>query len=643
MGQHPSEMTIILSLILAVAWAVKLVGIKYDRWLKILLIGASFGLVYVIHETLRGLLPGVAFLSLMSAVKTFELNDKRDHYIFLMLSILVLVGHLLSVDSLLFVGYMIFLGFVFFLLLFISSSRHAFRQMSKKYWKDLLLIFALAIPQAFVLFLLFPRFYVGGYSQSTLSSQSRIGFIDEINPGEWTEMVRDRTPMFWANFPGVARPMTLDLYWRGAVLQHTDGFRWRVGRVPDDLEQFAVFSKNARAEFSYQVNFAHFLDRRLFVLPNTFKIDLRSSGTPLFQPGFLFVSSSSQTQPHRYEAFASLNRGNQGLSEEERALYLQTPTISNRMRQFVARHMEEHETDKARVDALMRHFQQGPFHYTLDAGSFIGRFPEDEFFFQRRRGFCEHYASVTGLLLRLMGIPTRLITGFQGGHYNPVGDYVTIRGEDAHAWVEVYLEDTGWTLIDPVRFIAPHRIEYGAYAYFRSLGRLGDETREGLFDGQLGWLQRLSFTVEAYYYQANLFFTSYRTDQQRSLLGLLGLNDLRPFRLLIVSALVLLIFSGLMIAYLKSKSVYKPSLTERAVQELYRLLAHGGPIDKGVGECTRSYWRRKKTGIPQTAYHEQIEQLVTTYERLRYGPVAPRGAQKDFYKAVKKLSSTLTY
>ena len=90
--------------------------------------------------------------------------------------------------------------------------------------------------------------------------------------------------------------------------------------------------------------------------------------------------------------------------------------------------------------------------------------PIDEFLFETKRGYCEHYASSFTVLMRLADIPARVVTGYQGGEINPIDNYMTLRQSDAHAWSEVYLGKMGWVRVDPTAAIPPGNIEDSADA-----------------------------------------------------------------------------------------------------------------------------------------------------------------------------------
>ena len=94
----------------------------------------------------------------------------------------------------------------------------------------------------------------------------------------------------------------------------------------------------------------------------------------------------------------------------------------------------------------------------------LGRDSVDDFLFETQRGFCEHFASAFTFLMRAAGIPARVVTGYQGGYFNTLGNYLVVRQSDAHAWAEVWLQGRGWVRVDPTGAVSPQRVELGAHA-----------------------------------------------------------------------------------------------------------------------------------------------------------------------------------
>ncbi len=115
------------------------------------------------------------------------------------------------------------------------------------------------------------------------------------------------------------------------------------------------------------------------------------------------------------------------------------------------------------MQAALNLFHDSDFRYTL-APAPLGRDSVDDFLFDTREGFCEHYSSSFTVLMRAAGIPARVVTGYQGGYWNKLGDYLLVRNSDAHAWSEVWLAGRGWVRVDPTGAVRPERVSLGAAA-----------------------------------------------------------------------------------------------------------------------------------------------------------------------------------
>jgi transglutaminase-like putative cysteine protease len=138
------------------------------------------------------------------------------------------------------------------------------------------------------------------------------------------------------------------------------------------------------------------------------------------------------------------------------------PGFDPRARALAAQWRRELPDDEAIVRAPLSLFRND-FFYTLAAPD-LGRDSVDDFLFETRRGFCQHFASAYTFLMRAAGIPARVVTGYQGGYFNTLGNYLLVRQSDAHAWSEVWLKGRGWVRVDPTGAVSPQRVELGAQA-----------------------------------------------------------------------------------------------------------------------------------------------------------------------------------
>jgi transglutaminase-like putative cysteine protease len=179
----------------------------------------------------------------------------------------------------------------------------------------------------------------------------------------------------------------------------------------------------------------------------------------------------------RYTAGTELSRALRNRS-------LQLPRQRNPRTLELARRMRaESADDGAYLGAVLELFRTQDFWYTL-APSALARDSVDDFLFNTRRGFCAHYASAFTTMMRAAGIPARVVGGYQGGDWNPIGGYLIVRQSHAHAWSEVWLPGSGWTRVDPTAAVAPERIERGIEAALGAEGLLPGTLRR---ESELWW------------------------------------------------------------------------------------------------------------------------------------------------------------
>ena len=173
------------------------------------------------------------------------------------------------------------------------------------------------------------------------------------------------------------------------------------------------------------------------------------------------------------------------------------------------------------IERAMDYLRSQPFFYTLTPPA-LGAQPVDEFLFETREGFCEHYASAFTVMMRAAGIPARVVTGYQGGELNTLASYYIIRQSDAHAWTEVWLADEGWVRVDPVSAVAPERVALGSWR-----SALEGDRVPGSALGRIAWVRRALLAWDAAATYWNDWIVGYGPDVQRALLDALGLDGAR--------------------------------------------------------------------------------------------------------------------
>jgi transglutaminase-like putative cysteine protease len=401
-------------------------------------------------------------------------------------------------------------------------------------------VFALAglgLPLALLAFGLFPRLAtpLWGLPERALA---RPGLSDQMAPGAWLDLLTDDTPALRAQFIG-ATPARNTLYWRGPVLSDFDGQTWRRSRTLAALAPPAWVP--GAPSWRYRLDLEPTDRRSVTALDLPLSIpdglhrdhaeELRSAEPVSNLRRYSFTSAA----PARFEA---------DLPAPVRAINLAVPGELNPRTRALARQWRRdagagRRADRAIVNRALDLFHR-EFAYTLDT-TLPGRNAVDEFLFDTRAGFCEHYSSAFTVLMRDAGIPARVVTGYVGGSYNPLGSYWLVRRSDAHAWSEVWLDGQGWVRVDPTAAVAPERI-YDTLADRASVG--GGFTTIGRMFEAGDWLRR----------GWNDLVLGFDAARQQALLAPLGLADRDgPRRQLLVLALTAAALIGLVAAWLSRR------------------------------------------------------------------------------------------
>jgi transglutaminase-like putative cysteine protease len=299
-----------------------------------------------------------------------------------------------------------------------------------------------------VIFVIFPRVGAGYFAAPFGGTQVLTGFSEEVGPGGVAALKQDGAVALRAT---VDRPELLETerYWRGAALDHFDGRNWR--RRPKELHPLmrpepGVFTTLAAAPRRAVVREEVILEPQdsaaLFFAGSPLEIRGRFSEISTDATGNVRVIRPTGIRT-RYEVVASLAPRRVPPTADA----LELPVLDRRIIELARSLVADSSGDAARADALLRFFRSG-FEYTLEPGDPGSQDPLARFLFQTRRGHCEYFASAYAVLLRAVGIPSVVVTGYAGGEWNPYGGYFLVRQSDAHSWVEAYV-DGAWRTYDP--------------------------------------------------------------------------------------------------------------------------------------------------------------------------------------------------
>jgi protein-glutamine gamma-glutamyltransferase len=312
------------------------------------------------------------------------------------------------------------------------------------------------------LFFLLPRTARAAFEHLASEHGRMAGFSDEVTLGELGEVRAEPTPVMHVEFE--KRPYTRNLKWRGAALNDFDGWRWynralrgtRVPMLPNDrmtpLIEDPLRPPAGVYRFKYKVQLNDTDPETLFFagVPEALNIE---AARVWRGPGDSFRASIRGLNTVVYQAQSYLQRGGEPgfippLTAGERREDLRLPPIDPRIPRLALEWSAGAASDRAKAEAIEARLRSD-YGYTLKLLSRPVRDPLANFLFVRKKGHCEYFASAMAVMLRTLEIPSRVVTGFQSGIYNPISGLQVIRESDAHSWVEAYLAGRGWTSFDP--------------------------------------------------------------------------------------------------------------------------------------------------------------------------------------------------
>jgi transglutaminase-like putative cysteine protease len=427
-------------------------------------LAVSAALTWWSEGTLLGREPGITLLVVLMALKTLELRARRDAMVALFLGFFLVLTQFLYSQSIGIAAAALLAAWGLLTALALShmpGPRPALRRAAGVAARAALL----GLPAMVVLFLFYPR--IGPLWGLPQDASGRTGLSGTLRLGEMAQIAQDDTIALRVRFTGAAPPPQA-LYFRGPVLSVFDGREWTRptrpwGRPPPGRSEVRPLGQPVDYEVTLEPS-------TLAVLP-TLELTLNRPGEApvvearvLEQQGDLVwatVQPLAERVRFRARAWPEHEHGWRGSALALREEVALPPGYNPRALEWAAalrrdpRYAEASGTVLA--GALLQHLREQGFRYTLEPGTY-GRHAVDEFWFDRREGFCEHFAAAFVVMMRALDVPARVVTGYQGADPTPVDGWWAVRRSHAHAWAEYWDDARGWVRADPTAAVAPDRV-----------------------------------------------------------------------------------------------------------------------------------------------------------------------------------------
>ena len=588
---------------------------KVSGWLKVPMLLILVAAVIAQYGNVFGREPGSALAAGLLVLKLTEGESSRDARVTAAFACFLLMAALLFDQSLI-ATFVVGLGLLPALSTWRSLEPTQITSTLPRQLLPAVVLLAASLPLAATAFLLVPRLSSPLWGTSGQQA-ARSGLSDKMSPGDFSEILNDDSPAMRVTFDGLPPPNG-QRYFRAFVLWNYDGDNWTRLALPN-VDSLPIATADV---ISYRINLEPTHQRVLPTLDVPVEAPtqsrMRSDGEVFAEKPVDDVMDYGLRSALKYRF-----EGNIDANIRSAALQL-PPDFDPRSHQLAAELRKRYgSNDAAIINAVLGLFHNGGFRYTL-APAPLGRNAVDDFLFNTREGFCEHYASSFTVLMRAAGIPARVISGYQGGYWNAMGGYLLVRNSDAHAWSEVWLNGRGWVRVDPTAAVRPQRINLGAE----------DADGDQLAWYRSEWVESIRNhwdIVNRWWDKGVIGFDALR---QRGLLTPFGIRDADTSILekLLVVSIALFGLAGLLWA-LWRRPEGDPALA--AMRALERKLAHAGVV-RGHSEGPRNYLRRAIRALP--AQRVELDNLMRCYIELRYATVEPHPESlRSFRQAVRNF------
>jgi len=561
-----------------------------------------------------------SLLIILIGLKMLEGQTKRDAQAVIYIAFFILITPFLFDQKITQALYSLALFFILLIALIINNSNIS-KITPPAFIRITGLILLQGIPLMLVFFIFFPRMIGPLWALPDDVSTAVSGISDHINPGAVSNLALSEQTAFRVQFKG-QQPTQQELYWRGPVFWKTDGQQWTLSKPPKLPVEINKKIADNRQTYQYTMMMEPHQQFWLYSLDTPIKAPPHVELTGDFQ----LIAQRKLSRNISFDMSSSTHKKLTSLTSDDKHRALELPDNTDpRIKFLVKQWLEQSKSEMDVINQALQFYNQ-QFYYTLTPPS-LGNDPVAEFLFNTKRGFCGHFASSFAILMRVAHIPARLVAGYQGGMYNKVGDFYTIRQADAHVWTEVWLDNSGWVRIDPTAAIAPDRIQHSIDV---NQHQLNGEVKYLLTapEGLNKWSKNIgSFVHSLDYYWQNAVL-AYGPETQLDFLSNVGITDWTQM------VIWLSIISGFFVLLSLTSLFISRREKNDPIQKLYlsfckRLAKQGG--SRYPYETASAYFQRVAKKYPSKK--QALKKIEHYYLNARYG----HGSIESLKQALKRF------
>ena len=617
----PVWFPVLLILVVSLRWftAIKKLKPLHNSIVALLTIFIFIAIIYFQGFVLNREI-SVTVLTTMTVLKLLETWSKRDAWMVVTLCYFVILTRFFYSQDMLLVIYLLASVVIITHTLFVLQHVQTKQYLNKREIKQTFGLLFAGVPLAALFFLFFPRLGSPIWGSPDFFGEGVTGMSEEMSPGSISQLFHDDSTAFRVLFND-SIPNNAQLYWRGPVMWDFDGYTWTRKKVAEFTTRPLSFIETGD-KLSYEVELEPTGQNFLFALDYPYSIP---KGSKLLSDSQLMTHTEINQLRH-YTIGSILKQYNpyERLSPEKLIRLKALPSGYNPQTiTLIESWKNQNLTPEQLISKALTMFRNEEFYYSYSPPELRGN-TIDQFLFETRSGFCEHYASAFTIMMRAAGLPARVVTGYQGGITN--NDYFLVKQSDAHAWSEVWINNKGWLRVDPTAAVSPLRVEYGAQAIM-------SENARNWLDSD--WSRKMGERYDALRYKWNKWVRDYNAVKQKALFEVFGFDSRDGKSIAVILGTIMMVTTVLVILFLYiTRPKRKLMAYDKEYNKFLKIFAKKG-FDKPQGQGVIQFSEFMINKFPSS--EKLINEFTQLYLNLRFGNQSEVNNQLD-----KKLVNIIT-